>query len=893
MRNVKCYEQADISLDTGVTVVHGVNGSGKSTLLEAVFFALYGAKALDDGTLADVITIGADEAAVELWFTHDGADYHLVREIKRRDDRAITTKCVLSGPGEPIEGARDVRAAVSTVLRMDADAFVNCAYVRQGEVNKLIHASPAERQDMIDDLLQLGALEAYRDRASDARLGVKTVLDGQREVLGDVRGRIEEKEAEDLHEQLNDLETTRNDVVAKIDRFESQRDRAQTTLEEATDVLDRHEEIREDIEELDAEIERLRGKIQETERERETVTDEIRERKSEREALATERTECLETVDIDADDHTEGSDAESSPVEERIDELETRDESLRDDLEAVRLEIERAQDEIDRHEEAVESLEAEATSFRERATELEETLDADREAIQTREDDLADLESDIESLRERFEDAPIEFGEAADLQEELQGELDELLEEIGDVRASQRTVESEIEEGERLLEAGKCPECAQPVDDSPHVDVLGAKRERLAELESSLSSLESDRDQLETRIERAESLREAERNVERLAENRASMEQLLEEKRTAAAERRDRREELLERATAKDEAVEERRDAITECESTIEGARERLGEINGERRDVGERLEALRRVAEIDDERDRLESAIETRRERLSDWETMNDERREQLSTTREQKRELEETFDDERVSTAREEKRRAEEYIEAVDPKLTELADRRDELQGAIGSVEEKIDDLERLCDRRDELEERCESLESLYDEAETLQATYGNLRTELRRQNVETLERLLNETFELIYRNDAYAGIDLDGEYRLTVYQKDGEPLDPEQLSGGERALFNLSLRCAIYRLLAEGVEGAAPMPPLILDEPTVFLDAGHVSQLVTLVDSMRELGVEQIVLVSHDEELVSAADALVHVEKDPTSNRSTIGHRDAVDATMALVE
>jgi exonuclease SbcC len=151
--------------------------------------------------------------------------------------------------------------------------------------------------------------------------------------------------------------------------------------------------------------------------------------------------------------------------------------------------------------------------------------------------------------------------------------------------------------------------------------------------------------------------------------------------------------------------------------------------------------------------------------------------------------------------------------------------------------------------------------------------------LRAELRQRNVEHLERMLNETFELVYQNDAYAHIELTGEYELTVYQKDGSPLDPDQLSGGERALFNLSLRCAIYRLLAEGIEGSAPMPPLILDEPTTFLDSGHVSKLVDLVESMREIGVEQIVVVSHDDELVGAADELITVRKDPTTNRSTV--------------
>jgi exonuclease SbcC len=37
--------------------------------------------------------------------------------------------------------------------------------------------------------------------------------------------------------------------------------------------------------------------------------------------------------------------------------------------------------------------------------------------------------------------------------------------------------------------------------------------------------------------------------------------------------------------------------------------------------------------------------------------------------------------------------------------------------------------------------------------------------------------------------------------------------------------------------------------------------------------------EVGVGQIVVVSHDEELVGAADDLVRVRKDPTSNRSSV--------------
>ena len=204
---------------------------------------------------------------------------------------------------------------------------------------------------------------------------------------------------------------------------------------------------------------------------------------------------------------------------------------------------------------------------------------------------------------------------------------------------------------------------------------------------------------------------------------------------------------------------------------------------------------------------------------------------------------------------------------------------------------MQAEIRGLEDLREGHEELAETVADLESLHDETEQLEQTYGDLRAELRQRNVESLERMLNETFDLAYGNDAYSHIELDGEYDLTVYQKDGTPLSPDQLSGGERALFNLSLRCAIYRLLSEGIEGAAPTPPLILDEPTVFLDSGHVSRLVHLVEEMRGFGVRQILIVSHDEELVDAADDLVTVEKDTTTNRSTARREDA--PSLASVE
>ncbi|WP_247728354.1 DNA double-strand break repair ATPase Rad50 [Halovivax limisalsi] len=883
LTNFKCYGEVDLSLSTGVTVVHGVNGSGKSTLLEAVFFALYGSKALDDRALADVITTGEDGASVTLWFRHAGAEYRIERRLSRRDDRAVTTKCVLEGPEGTVDGARDVRAFVTDLLRMDATAFVNCAYVRQGEVNKLIHASPGERQDMIDDLLQLGALESYRERASEARLGVSDVLDEVRGEAATLDEQIEAKEEKSLHDRLNGLETKRSDVVTEIERFEEQRENAIETRDSAQDVLDTHEEIREELEDLDERIETLREKITETESDREEAAERLSDLRSRREDVS-DRIESLRSA-------LEGDLPDEDAIEARLAELDDREESLRSSLEDTRVEITERTGTIESLRETAAELEEEAETSRSDAESLAETLAADRETIEERSEKLAELDEDIEDARARFEDAPVDPSSVDDHLSTVRERESERREELTELTTELATVESAIEEAEELLEAGKCPECGQPVEDSPHVNDLAEERERRETLAAERDELEAELETLAERIERAESLAETARRIDRLEDQRESLSQLLEEKRETVEDKVQQRESLIDSAEDAEATATENRERAASIEDEIETLREELGEYN-ERlaalRETREQVETLRSEratrAEIDRE-------IETVRERRADWKTMNEERRAQLSDARDRRSELEAEFDDDRVEAARENLADARSYIERVDEKLDELRGERDDLQNAIGAVENELEELESLRERREAVADRMEALESLHADARTLQDTYETLRAELRQRNVETLERLLNETFELVYQNDSYAGIDLDGSYQLTVYQKDGEALDPEQLSGGERALFNLSLRCAIYRLLAEGVDGAAPLPPLILDEPTVFLDAGHVGQLVSLVESMRELGVEQIVLVSHDEELVGAADDLVHVEKDATTNRSTLAHRDALDLVDGL--
>ena len=883
LRNFKSYEHTEVAFEPGVTVIHGVNGSGKSSLLEAAFFALYGSEALV-GTLDEVITTGAEESEITLSFMHDNQSYVLTRELRIRGERAQTTRCELETPHDTISGARPVRNEIASLLRMDADAFLNCAYVRQGEVNKLIHASPSERQDMIDELLQLGVLETYRDRGTHARRGIASLQDEYAGQLEAITTQIAQKEAEELTGQLNTLETQRNTIDERLEQLAAQVTEAEDARSSAKDTLDRLEERREEVNALAEDIDAIVNQIAETATEREECEEQI--------ARLSEQRAEQETRIRAAQHELEGDISDRETGTALREQLEAKDESLREDIEEIRINLQA-------HVQAAEQAEARAEERRELANAREEeantrasTIETENQSLAERRDQLVALQEEQDELTEVINAAGFEDAAAVDAAiADCEAALSDLRERQSALRTRIETISEEIEEMEALIEAGQCPTCGQPVDGAPAVGAIEEEMANREELESTLEAVQSNCADRETELEEYEAIREKVERLERITDRIASAEELITEKKEHLDEQRAAVESLQEEASsAREEAEQAVAEAAAEREAAAE-KREQIAGVNASREELRSRLDAIDALLERYDKREDIVSTIETMRERRDQLEALNDERRERLAEKRERHRSLAEEVDDDRIASARDSLKQANAYLAEAEEEQKSLRADRDAIIDQIGGIQNELAALRELRDQRDTVEAAHDAIGGVHAEVEELERMYGDLRRDLREQNVAALERMLNETFDLVYQNDAYERIELDGDYAFTVYQKDGSTLDPSLLSGGERALFNLSLRCAIYRLLSEGIEGTAPLPPLILDEPTVYLDSGHVGRLVELVEAMRALGVEQIILVSHDDELLRAADVVLSVEKDPTTNRSAVTATPATAGMLAL--
>lgn len=890
LRNFKCYEDADVRFSPGVTVIHGVNGSGKTTLLEACFFALYGTDALPTGHNREtVITKGAQEAAVELWLEHDDTTYQVKRELRHANDQ-VHHDAVLKTPSERFEGVTSVDEAVRDALRMDADAFLNCAYVRQGDVTRLLAAAPDDRQRMIDDLLQLGKLETYRERMEYARRGVDRVRRDRAAKLEDVTREIQDLEDEAPADQVDELTEQIAEIDDELAEIAEELETARVRRDDLRDGLDTIRAQADELAEARAEYDDRREQLEETRDRLEALEDET-DRLSDREhALAQEVQEACKQAGVEAsaatdDDATGRLDWQTigTAADQAADTLDAEVESV---TEAIQTTRERARDaaaESQRLADRADTLRDQADDSEERAVGIRESIVDKRAQLEAREAAIEEKRGLIADQKTRFDAADVPedvgFGDAAAYRDAREDAVGDLRERDARLQAELEAVERRIEHAEALLEEGRCPECGQVVEDAPEVSRLPEDRETAADLREERESLREEITARDRELETARALVEVEDEVRRLEQELASVETLLADARDAVAS-------LEEDAEAAEAQAERLRAEAAEA-----------GEASAEK--AGERDEILEEVASLEDrerdlvaDRDRVGVVVERvreyqrvvervadRAERVEAVRALVDEHAERVAEVEARVAALEDALEEVDVGALEEDLAGVAADLERVEGERERLRDERDALTERRGEVRGMVDRLADQRERADELAGQVGVLAGTVEECESLQELYAALRTELRKRNVRHLERFLNESFELVYENDAYARIELSDAYELTVYEKTGEPLDPDELSGGEQALFNLSLRCAIYQLLVEGMGGDSLLPPLILDEPTVHLDAEHVNRISDLVDRMRRLGVEQTIVVSHEPGIVDTADERVEVRQNPSTNRSRV--------------
>ena len=153
----------------------GKNGHGKSALLDAITWAIWGQARKIGGAAkpdAHLMRLGQQQMLVMFDFEFNGQQYRIRREFALTHGKqyaSLDFGILQADKVIPLTNKtiRDTQTIIETTLGLDFDAFINSAFLRQGQSNEFSKKSPKERKEILGAILGLNHYEIVRKKALD------------------------------------------------------------------------------------------------------------------------------------------------------------------------------------------------------------------------------------------------------------------------------------------------------------------------------------------------------------------------------------------------------------------------------------------------------------------------------------------------------------------------------------------------------------------------------------------------------------------------------------------------------------------------------------------------------------------------------------------------------
>ena len=149
--------------------ITGPTGAGKTALIDSMIFALYGkTPRLGEKAVQELISQGAAQLKVLLEFACGGAEYRVLRIVKRKGPGRTQIERKRDGEWEPIAGStRELRERVEEIIGLDFDGFTKTVVLPQGQFDRFLRGDGAARRKILSDLLGLEVYEQMMKRANE------------------------------------------------------------------------------------------------------------------------------------------------------------------------------------------------------------------------------------------------------------------------------------------------------------------------------------------------------------------------------------------------------------------------------------------------------------------------------------------------------------------------------------------------------------------------------------------------------------------------------------------------------------------------------------------------------------------------------------------------------
>ncbi len=886
LENFISHRQSRVDFDTGITVIVGPNGAGKTSIIDAITYGLF-KEHTRGNRIANLVNRERTWARVRVWFIVNGVEYMVERNIIRTsNDSAQTETFLKKKSGDQwilvARGDRTVNNEIEKILGVSRKTYMLSVFVKQGEIEKFVTATPSERKEALAELLGLTRMERAYEKMKD-------VINEWNSIYITVSH--EASRAKYLEEELRRTEEKKKALEEKLYKLKVEEAKTIDALEKLKEKFSELEEKREQARELNNRARILRRELEWFRKEKERLEKEVKE--------ALEAANRLESIEakyrklIVVEDGVEALRRLKS-----LGDVKSMIEEKRGKLEELLKKLVDVEDKARRYLElstSVKALEESLRMLRKRLLEFNE--------LKTR---LEENTQRLENLKQRVMRIASKYMLSHLPPEKLLERLEEFLKELKDKKSTNteiyNSIEAEIKtkqhqlnevlkriENIKSISGDRCPICSQPLSASLRQRLLNLYEDEKKKLEERIRELEEEKKNIKDILSKIDAeLEKVQKDyidLTRIINELKDLERIVE----ALREKVKLGEEEYQEYKRVEERYEEERKKLEELERYYQ---EKL-RLEAEKKSLEEKLRELNEKLE---EAMRLEEIIRRVEEKLGQPRSVFDKLREELHTLRIEMGRLQEKasklgqrrkeYDHvvkklgERENNLKviEEKLRElsyseEEYIKTkglVEKLREQLASLQKEIAGIEGSLRELNDIIEKRRSEREKArkalkeKERVEKYIRLLNNIRKLFGKDG-LQKIIRAQAKNLIEYYLKDIISKF--NLEFSDVTLDDDFNITVSTPQGEQ-PVESISGGERVALAIALRLALARaLVGAGVES------IILDEPTIHLDEERRRELVRILRASIEKTQQilpQLIIVTHDRELEDAADTVYMVTR-----------------------
>ena len=433
--------------------------------------------------------------------------------------------------------------------------------------------------------------------------------------------------------------------------------------------------------------------------------------------------------------------------------------------------------------------------------------------------------------------------------QDIERDIDMLQDEVNELKSADMELRRFDQSYDEMAQEGRCPCCGREIDRDLAIklkEVASRKRDeikrQLLQLNERIIGLRTERDAV-AELQHELDLYESQKN--RVKELEQELVKML-----------------------SDEGFQEQGDITAAVQEAIEGINKRIEYMRSQLKDLNDELlraieleKELSLRRRLESERDEIERSIEGDAERVAKLKDDMKKKEEKLKA-------LKERLDDalSKRDFALKAAELAKKAYEAAEERLREKLSTYRSLSAKWAGLEDRIVSLSREVDDKRDARARAAEAKEVVD---WLKGLFIPLVAEIEQEVLARLNQEFQEKFSAFFSTligDPQKRVYIDEEFSPKM-EHGGIEMDlDEGPSGGERSSMALAYRLALNEVARE-VAGLS-VDLIILDEPTDGFSSEQLSRFRELIDA---LNARQVIVVSHEKELESAADRIIVTSKE----------------------